>query len=57
MNAYWAQWSLSELMSMQDVEMESCCYDNGNYHDDIEGEEHTCFGCMYCLNLSWKDFM
>ena len=60
MNAYWAQWSREELMSMQGIEL-------GAYHDDHHGdstdmideeekEDVCCSGCMDCLGLSWRDF-
>lgn len=55
---YWAQWSHTELMSMQGVEIEDCHRDDNDYHDEEEApEEHCCSGCMKCLGLSWRDFM
>ena len=31
-------------------------YDYDNYEKAIP-EEHCCTGCMYCLGLSWRDFI
>jgi hypothetical protein len=59
MNAYWAQFSHAELMSMQGVEVDD---DHDVDYDDmiekkvVEGEEGCCSGCMDCLGLSWRDF-
>jgi hypothetical protein len=54
----WNQWSYSELMSMHGVEDEDS-------DDDIDCDEDfaaktdrcDCSNCMYCLGLSWRDFM
>lgn len=63
--SYWSQWSHSELMSMQGVELDDhCdCHDDDLYdvetcqdEDDTESEQHCCSGCMDCLGLSWRDF-
>ena len=32
-------------------------YDYENQYDKAVPEEHACSGCMYCLGLSWRDFM
>lgn len=63
--SYWSQWSHSELMSMQGVELEDHydCHDDDHYdvevsqdEDDAELERQCCSGCMDCLGLSWRDF-
>ena len=57
--AYWAQWDLAELMSMQDVELDE---DHDINIDDMieEKQDDECpcgYHCMDCLGLSWRDFM
>lgn len=65
---YWDQFSHSELMSMQGVEVDDPAYDEDEDidHDDEEDEDdeprgcsakHPCSNCMDCLGMSWRDFM
>lgn len=58
MNAYWAQWSHAEIISMHGVELDTYQNDDqDDCRDDmVEGEEQCCSGCMDCLGLSWRDF-
>jgi len=60
MNAYWAQWSRTELNDMLGVE-ERAYHDDD--HDDTvmmigddEQGDVCCSGCMDCLGMSWRDF-
>lgn len=57
-NAYWSQWSHSELMSMQGVEIDDERNDDTDLdHDEDDtnsGQEDNCprcsgGGCNYCL--------
>lgn len=45
--------------SQVDQSLELAAYHDDDQNDKIaEGEpEICCTGCMYCLGLSWKDFM
>jgi hypothetical protein len=56
--AYWNQWSRTELLSWQGVELND--YQNDDHNDnhcdsDIE-KECSCV-CMQCLGMSWEDFI
>jgi hypothetical protein len=62
--AYWAQWTHAELMSMQGVDLDTYQDEdhNDDHYDRDEDEEELegqgcCSGCMYCLGISWSDFM
>jgi hypothetical protein len=62
MHAYWAQWSRSELMSMQGVDMDNldAIFRQDDCDADLcqdEPEEGCCSDCMDCLGLSWRDFL
>ena len=60
MNAYWAQFSHAEILSMHGIESDT--YHDDDHYGDVddmipEGEpEGCCSGCMDCLGLSWRDF-
>ena len=62
---YWSQWSHSELMSMQGVELDDSEMEQDEVDVDLdqEDEEYSgagcrgCHGCMDCLGMSWRDFM
>jgi hypothetical protein len=67
MNNYWSQWSHSELMSMQGVEIDDPAHDDADLEqedDDTESEQEPsyccarspCGNCMDCLGMSWRDF-
>jgi hypothetical protein len=60
MNAYWSQWSPTQLMSMHGVELDDY-HVHEDSHEDREEEEDQddcCSSiCMECLGLSWSDFM
>jgi hypothetical protein len=58
--AYWNQWSRSELLSMQGVELDEEHDDQDIDRDEKDTEEQEkdcCSGCMKCLGLSWGDFI
>ena len=52
----WYEWNCAQVVPKQIIDLS----DYQTYEDDEtpEGEpEGCCSGCMYCLGLSWKDFM
>lgn len=55
MNTYWNQWDHEEIMSMYGIENDVTVYQEDT--DILVHQEHACSSCMYCLGLSWKDFI
>ena len=62
MSAYWAQYSHSELMSMQGVEVDELeldedvdtdLYQDKDDTDSYQDRDYCCSGCMSCLGVSW----
>lgn len=51
--AYWSQWDNEELSSMHGIEER----DIEVYQDEIDVKTHQCSSCMYCLGLSWANFI
>lgn len=59
MSTYWDQFNHDEIMSMYGVETELDSSDFEIVYDARSlREKHDCSGCcMYCLGLSWRDFL
>ncbi len=57
-STYWNQWSSAELLSILGAPSRYQNDDQDDSHNDSEKEkEHCCSGCMYCLDVSWRDFL
>jgi hypothetical protein len=59
-NPYWSQWSHSELMSIQGIEIDDYHHEDedSDLNEEDQEEIYCCSrGCMDCLGLSWRDFM
>jgi len=53
---YWNQWSRTELLSWQGVELND--YQEDKEQKDEKQKECSCSNvCMICLGMSYSDFM